>query len=300
MANIKKHKLKNGKLSYRVRIRLNTKQVFGTFRTIGEARKFIIEKENEIESGKYKKYQSEMLIDELFERYVVEELVHKKSAISYLAGIKCLSNHIGSLKLEDLTVPILYEIRQSLIKENKIAFSTINRYFSYVSHCFTMAVEWELIEENVFLKLGKLKEPNGRVRFLDDDERERLLAECKKVDYLYAIVVLALTTGARKNEILSLTWKQIQFKEGFIILNETKNGERRSLPLCKYAKDILLEWKTKQVHEINVFNIKNCKKSWSTAVKNSQIEDFKFHDLRHCCASYLAMQGVPRLQTLNS
>ncbi|MCJ8345594.1 site-specific integrase [bacterium] len=295
MANIRKCKLKSGKVSYRVRVRLNNQQIFGTFRTMGEARNFILEKEKEIESGKYKKYKSEMLMDELLERYVLEELPLKKSPTSYIAGIKFFSDRIGHLKLEDVTVPLLHEIRQEIIKEDNISFSTINRYFAYVSHCFTMAVKWELIEENIFLKVGKLKEPNGRVRFLSDDEREGLLRECKKVDYLYVIVVLALTTGARKNEILSLTWKQVQFKEDFIILNDTKNGERRSLPLCKHTKDILLDWREKKIDNINVFNLKNCRKSWATAVKNAEIEDFRFHDLRHCCASYLAMQGAPLL-----
>ncbi|MCO4782035.1 MAG: site-specific integrase [Candidatus Cloacimonetes bacterium] len=295
MANIKKYKLKNGKVSYKVRIRLNGKIVNKTFRTIGDARKFAIEQENEIESGKFGIFQDEMLVEDLLIKYTLEELPMKKSPTSYLAGFKFFREKIGHLRLKDITVALLHETRQNFIKENKVSFSTINRYYSYVSHCFTMAVQWEYLEVNPFLKVGKLKEPNGRVRFLSDEERERLLTECKKVDYLYIVVVLALTTGARKTEILSLSWKQIQFDKGFIILEDTKNGERRSLPLCTYAKEVLLDWKEKKVHETLVFNMKDCKRSWSTAVKNAEIEDFRFHDLRHCCASYLAMQGVPIL-----
>jgi len=81
-------------------------------------------------------------------------------------------------------------------------------------------------------KISKLKEPRGRVRFLSDEEREALLAACQNSFYpqIYLIVVLALSTGARKSEILKLRWPDIDMEKQQIVLHEIKNGERRTIP----------------------------------------------------------------------
>jgi integrase len=83
----------------------------------------------------------------------------------------------------------------------------------------------------------KPKEPRGRVRFLSDEERLRLLAACKeaKCPYLYAVVVLALSTGMRYGEVLNLSWCDVDLAKTRIILQDTKNGERRNVPLTGHA-----------------------------------------------------------------
>lgn len=295
MASIQKYKLKSGKTSYKVRIRVGKCSITKSFRTMGEARNFVLEKERDIEAGKYSDQKQNVLVSKIFEKYILEELPHKKRSKGYLIFFEYFQPLIGHLQVKDVTTALLQEIRQNLIKEGRLSFASINRYFTSVGRSFSMAVEQDLIENNPFRKLGKLKEPKGRVRFLSDDERERLLFECKKVDYLYLLVVLALTTGARKGEILSLKWSQVNFKENIIVLEDTKNGERRSLPLCTFSKETLLEWKDRDMHKEKVFHVLDCQNSWRSAIKRAQIKDFRFHDLRHSCASYLAMQGVPLL-----
>ena len=77
------------------------------------------------------------------------------------------------------------------------------------------------------------------MRFLSDDERVSLLKACKAHPDLYLAVVLSLTTGARQAEIMSLRWGQIDFDRQVITLHETKNGERRALPLVGEAFTLL-------------------------------------------------------------
>ena len=79
------------------------------------------------------------------------------------------------------------------------------------------------------MRVTKPKEPRGRVRFLSDDERARLLEACRlaQCPYLYAVVVLALSTGMRHGEIMNLRWSDVDLAKGRIILQDTKNGERR-------------------------------------------------------------------------
>ena len=150
-------------------------------------------------------------------------------------------------------------------------------------------------------KVRKLKEARGRVRFLSDNERPRLLDACKAHSpTLYAAVVLALSTGARQGEILNLTWRDIDLARGMIILEETKNNERRAIPLQGLALELVKDMsKVKRIDTDLLYPSKQDPSKplyvhsiWRATVKKAGIEDFRFHDLRHSCASYLAMNGA--------
>ncbi|MFN7097960.1 MAG: tyrosine-type recombinase/integrase, partial [Gammaproteobacteria bacterium] len=214
---------------------------------------------------------------------------------------------LGAYSLADLSTPLIAQAREELAqgvtsKNLPRAPSTVNRYLAALSHVFTIASkEWGWIEQNPLLKVTKLKEPRGRVRFLSDDERSRLLVVCKTSEspYLYIVVVLALSTGARRMEVLGLKWKDIDLNRGIITLHETKNGERRILPLVGHAMELIKEHaKVRHINTDLVFpglSLKNpidIRSPWETALKKAEITDFRFHDLRHSAASYLAMNGA--------
>jgi integrase len=165
--------------------------------------------------------------------------------------------------------------------------------------------EWNWIEDNPVLKVSKPKEPRGRVRFLSEEERERLLKSCKgsKNPHLYAVVVLALSTGGRKSELLSLHWKDIDFKRGRLIFRETKNGDIRSVPLTGHALDILKDHaRIRRIGTSYVFPSMrgnqgmSIRDAWEYCLKRGDISNFHFHDLRHSYASYLAMNGASLLE----
>jgi len=110
---------------------------------------------------------------------------------------------------------------------------------------------------------------------------------------------LALSTGMRQGEIMNLRWQDVDFEKGIIILHETKNDERRAVPLTSYALELLKEQnKLRRIDTDLLFPGKNPKKPvfirapWITAVKEAKLLDFRFHDLRHSAASYLAMNGA--------
>lgn len=153
-----------------------------------------------------------------------------------------------------------------------------------------------------------------RVRYLDEDERKRLLDACKASDNdkLYPIVVFALSTGARKGEILGLTLEDIDLDRGAAILRDTKNGETRPAPIVNHLMDLLKD----HIVDIQTFydglgsnpsarwlfprrdgqapiDIRN---AWENARDSAGIKDFRFHDLRHTTASYLAMNGANPLE----
>jgi integrase len=127
---------------------------------------------------------------------------------------------------------------------------------SCLRHIFSKAVEWELAEGNPFER-GKslhLKENNRRLRFLSEEEIQRLLAECPK--HLRRIVDCALNTGMRKGEILSLKWSQV--RNGFIYLQKTKTNEPREIPisddLAELFREIRAEGQLRSDHVFTYWN----------------------------------------------
>jgi integrase len=115
------------------------------------------------------------------------------------------------------------------------------------------------------------------------------------------VVVLALSTGMRHGEIMGLTWDAVDLNKGRAILHETKNGERRAVAITGHALELLKELgKVRRIDSKLLFPAKeiapqkpmDLRAPWESALKKAEIQDFKFHDLRHSAASYLAMNGA--------
>jgi integrase len=187
--------------------------------------------------------------------------------------------------------------------------STVNRYLATLSHMLSIAVkEWRLIDRNPVHDVGRKKEGRGRVRFLDDSERAALLAACESSTWpaLHGLVLLAISTGARRGELLSLKWADIDLDGGAprAIVRVSKNGDPRVLPLIGKALGALRVLKAQAGPGSSfVFAGKGPDLPyryfdwhWYRALAASAIRDFRFHDLRHTCASYLASQGASLLE----
>jgi integrase len=156
-------------------------------------------------------------------------------------------------------------------------------------------------------EISKKRESRGRVRFLSDDERERLLKASSTSAWppLLPLVLLAMTTGARRGELLSLTWDRVDLKKGSATLSETKNDERRILRFSGKAIEALRALKLQNsARSPYVFPHPNGRPEpyysidahWYAALAEADLEDFRFHDLRHTTASYLAQQGASLLE----
>jgi integrase len=123
---------------------------------------------------------------------------------------------------------------------------------------------------------------------------------------LYLAVILALTTGGRQSEIMGLRWPQIDLTRRTALLGDTKNGDARILPLSGEALTLLTERsKVRSLADDRLFpptehgakaRFIDLRKPFFTAMATAKIEDFHWHDLRHTCASYLAMSGTSPLE----
>jgi integrase len=148
-----------------------------------------------------------------------------------------------------------------------------------------------------------------RVRFLLSEERVRLLEACKNSSnpYLYIVVVVALSTGMRRGEIMNLRYKDLDFQRGRITLHETKNGERRVVPLVGHAFEVLKALdRVRRIDTELLFPSKEDPKKpidlrfpWEKALRDSGVKQFTFHCCRHSCASELAMNGASLVDIKN-
>ena len=311
MANVEKRTSKDGKITYRVKVRLKgfpTQQA--TFERLTDARKWAQNTESAIREGRHFKTTEakRRTLGEMLERYIKDILPTKpKNSKNTLLHLTWWKEELGSFSLADISPAMIAEKRDYLAsgitkRNTKRSPSTVVRYMAALSHAFTIAVkEWGWLEDSPMRRVTKPKEPRGRVRFLSDEERMRLLTECKNSDsaYLYIAVVLALSTGARRMEIFGLQWQDVDLQRGFITLHETKNGERRALPLAGHALELMKQHaKVRQMNCSLVFPGKNfnnhidLRTPFENALKRAEIMDFRWHDLRHSCASYLAMNGA--------
>jgi len=180
-------------------------------------------------------------------------------------------------------------------RQGEVSNATVNREVACLKHIFTKAIEWGIVKKNPGKKVKLLRERNTRLRYLEEREIRRLHDAC--AEHLKPIVVVALNTGMRKEEILSLKWKDVDFRSRTISILDTKNGESRELPMNDIVYRVLLDI-GKKADSPWVFCKKNgerygnVRKAFEGARKRAGIVDFRFHDLRHTFASHLVMAGV--------
>ena len=275
-----------------------------TFRTKGEAEEWANEVELAISKGGYlPSYEAKRrTVKDLLERYKETETPKKKDQVNSERQADFWIERLGDLKLFELSRASIVEIRDELAKEK--AHGTVNRYLALLSHaCAVAEREWEWMDSNPLRKVSRLEEPRGRVRFLSDAEKDSLLDAAKSSSHphLYAIVLIALTTGARKGEILGLRWKDVYLDSNRAVLHDTKNKDRRTLTLVPLVVDELRRFqKVRRIDDDLIFtntkfgeaNSSYFEKAWRRARNVAKLKDFRFHDLRHSCASNLAMNGA--------
>jgi integrase len=193
-------------------------------------------------------------------------------------------------------------------REFKRSGATVNRYIAALSHALSFAMkERRLLQRNPVSDIRRKLEPRGRTRFLADEDRTRLLQACAESAWpgLQPLVLLAITTGARKGELIRLKWTDIDLKAGRALVSQTKNDEPRTLPLAGKALEALRALKLQDsARSEYVFPqpsglpgpYEHFDSHWYVALKASGIQDFHFHDLRHTTASMLAAQGASLLE----
>lgn len=323
MATIEKRITGDGKPSYRAKIRVKGfPPETATFDRLTDAREWAARVESDMKAGRHFGGAKLHTFDELATEYerAARDL---KSWPDRKGHLEAWRAEFGRDLLSDITPQRIARARDKLLtgetrftkratgdpeKDNarvkgQRTGPTVNRYLATLSACMTYGAKslgW--IERNPVERVPKSKENPGRVRFLSEEELPRLLDACRRHPDLYLAVVLSLTTGGRQSEVMGLRWPQIDFARRVITLNQgtTKNRDARALPLSGEAFTLLQDRaRVRSLKDDRLFppatarsEQRNLRESWERAVKAAGIENFRWHDLRHTAASYLAMSGV--------
>lgn len=318
MASIEKRNSLDGKTSYRVKIRLKGRQPeTATFDRLTDAKRWATQTEAAIREGRY--FHSAAgkgkTLSDAIDRYIRDILPALKDQKHRLAHLEWWRKKLGQTAIRDVSSILLMEYRDELkatpfkvgntLKPRTDA--TVNRYVASLSPVMAAAAnEWGWISNNPCEKVRRGGETRGRTRFLSTEERKALLNACDKASdtpELKIIVLLAITTGGRRGEISGLRWRDVDLNRHRVTFVDTKNGETRAAPLVGPALAAMNGWAKARPHNDSAFVFPgrtektkekplDFERAWRTALKRAELIDFKFHDLRHTAASYLAMHGA--------
>jgi len=298
MATIQKLINKQG-VSYRVQIRRKGfPNIFKTFAYKKDARLFVLKIE-ESEST-HRAFTSKMSFNTLVEMYLSNEYLGTKPQMQR-SRLKHWLNHMGDIPINDIDKEDITSGLENLSKE--LSNATINKYKKLVSVVFNYGIRELGLLENPTRYIRSLPEKKGRTRYLSNNERERLFKACRdsKWDKLYLLVLMAITTGARRGELLSLRWNNLDIDKQTAYVMTSKNGESKVLPLTEGVIKELQRFSLIDNSLIFASETKPDKpyiffKQWKRVRNEAELVDFRFHDLRHTTASYLAQNGATLLE----
>ncbi len=295
---------RKGSPFYWMTFRVNGRKIAESTKTQNKklADRIYSKKVTEIAEGRYFANEArKRTFEELKDRYMTEHSKIYKSETSYqrdISTFKNLSNFFNGKTLAEITPASITEYKTSRQKKG-VKTATIAKELETLRNALNLAYRaWEWLTENPFLKV-KIEKANNKIeRFLTAEEEKRLLDASPA--WLQEIITFALHTGARREEIISLKWFDVDLFKRAVTFLKTKNKEIRTVPLNQTVID-LLKRKSK-VKSISGYVFpsqagtkrigKNLYREFQLARKRARLEDVRIHDLRHTFATRLAQAGV--------
>jgi integrase len=227
------------------------------------------------------------------ESYLERIVPHMKSARTERIRVLSWIKHFGSRPLGQITRSEIEEIQRQSRAARRPA--TTNRNLARLRRLFNIAVSWDLLEESPMKNFKQLPENNRRHRYLTVQESERLVQACIS-PRVRGVVQIALHTGMRMGEILSLRWQDINFSVGLILIPDSKNGHPRHIPMDGAVVDLLTNYPHHPGSDLVFANVdggkfKGIRGGFKNACKRAGLVDLRGHDMRHTFASQWVMAG---------
>jgi integrase len=204
-----------------------------------------------------------------------------------------LDQHFGGLYLDQIDRDAIDKIAE--IKKQEASRSTANRYMALIRAILRAARdEWDWIDK--VPKVRMYPEPQNRVRYLTRKEADRLLAELP--EHLEVMAAFTLCTGLRQRNVSYLRWDQVDLDRGvaWIHADQIKTKRALAVPLNETARKILVSQRGKHDEWCFVYKgkpVDRCStKAWNNAKQRAEIENFRWHDLRHTWASWHVQSGT--------
>lgn len=243
--------------------------------------------------------KSEMIFDDLFSEYI--ERHSKPNKKTWTEDVEKYKNHvsgkIGKLKLSSIDRSSIAMIHSSVTKHGSPIAA--NRVLALISSVFGWAISAGLWEKNPALGIRRNKE-NSRDRFIQGDELPKFFQAVadEPNETVRDYVLISLLTGARRSNVCSMRWKDINFDRAEWRIEDTKNGTPQTVALLPEAIHVLLNRKP-IVECLYVFpgdgkhgHLVEPRKGWERILARAGIENLRLHDLRRTLGSWQAKTGA--------
>jgi len=237
--------------------------------------------------------QANPFLKDAIEEYLNWSQLHKKeNTIARDKNVfKNFLEFMGNAKLRSVT-PKEIESYIQFLKNKGRKVAGINLELRVLKAFFNKLKDWGYVKENPVSKVKPLREIQKMPRFISEEDMLKILKFIKDRDEdFYDYVVLLLETGCRRNEILYLTPKQVDFKNGVMVVFG-KGSKERIVPLTDRALKILEKRRFFKGRMFSKWTANWVSKKWKEIMKKLGM-DYRLHDLRHTTASWLALRGVP-------
>ena len=282
-----------------------------TFRIKRDAEMWARRTEDEMDRGLHvNRTEAERLtVESAMARYMAEVSPTKAPGThrTEISKARHLASGLGVYSLIAVTSDVVAKYRDSRLKS--ASANQVRLELALLSHMFTVAMrEWRVgLPVNPAMMASKPSPGRGRTRRLEPGEEERILDACARNTnpFLKWIVVIAIETAMRRNEILSLERSQVDMGSRTVFLETTKNGDSRTVPLTRKATATFQEALSWQIRPIDTDLIffgepgrdgkrrpYAINKVWETAKRRAGIEGLWFHDLRHEATSRMIESGM--------
>ena len=258
-------------------------------------------RKTEIREGKFfpEKIQrkKELLFKDMATMYIEEHAkVNKGSWKTDVYNMKSLLEFFGDKSLSEISQQDIERFRSMLIRD--LTPATVNRRVALLKTIFNKAITWGKTDRNPANGIKRFRENNTRIRFLAQEEEERLKSVFPQ-EY-WPFVEIAINTGMRRGEQFGLRWSNVNFQTQTITIPRSKHGETRHIPMNDTVQTILRnlpsrmksEWVFPSQTSETPKNAQNfINRVFMPALNKAGIENFRWHDLRHTFASRLVMSG---------
>ena len=251
----------------------------------------------EIVQGKFNLEQQKkpLQFKSLLEKYLIWAKDNHRSYQRDITISKVLGNFFRGMQINAVSSWHI-EKYKSKRKADGLSLSTVNRELTVLKRIFNLGITWDLINENPVTGVKFFRIPIQKPRVLSEEEFKMFYNSAS--EHLKPILLVAISTGMRKGEILNLRWKDINFAENYIRVRDSKNYESRDIPISDHLKRALLNLKEIDSEKDYLFCYHDKKpieyiyKSFGTALKRAGINKCTFHSLRHTFATRAVMAGV--------
>ena len=275
-------------------------QIGRTFDTKGEAEAWAKITEAEMIRGVYfsRKEAESTTLSEALDRYEREISSLKKGYLQEKKRIRSWKAHpLAKRFLATIQGKDIAAWRDARIKSGSSA-NTVRLDLAIISHLFEIArKEWGMEGLTNPVKAIRMPSPPaGRDRRLQPGELEKILEFSS--EEMNQVIRFALETAMRRGELAGMTWEMVDLKKRTVTLPETKNGQKRIVPLSSVALSILKERLGTRRLDGKVWDIglDAISQGFARTCRNAGISGLHFHDLRHEATSRLFENGFDTME----